>query len=259
MPYEKMSDLPDHIKKMPAKKKRTWMAAFNSAYEQWDPKKDKKRDPKRTPAENREAYAFRVANAAIQETVALARQHLTEVVRGPFLVSSALRSGALTEAKAFRGSYCIWCGSRRGKGHRHLAKQSGGAAEHPDGNGGRSYAESVDRPAKTPSVQEAMRAVLAGAPLATLVRAAVDEETEDHPFSVIERAVREAVRKKYQAIAGYGQPSMECWVVEVFLDRAIVSMDGKLYAVPFIFSDDTMEAAMGEPELVKVEYTPVGS
>ncbi len=53
MPYTKLSELPDYIQKKPKKLQERWLAAFNAAYSKG------------------EAYAFKVANAAIKESAGL--------------------------------------------------------------------------------------------------------------------------------------------------------------------------------------------
>lgn len=60
MPYSNSnsSNLPDYVKKLSSHKRKIWVAAFNNAYASFDPKKH--------DAENAEAYAFAVANAAVK-------------------------------------------------------------------------------------------------------------------------------------------------------------------------------------------------
>lgn len=52
MPYDRLAELPDHVKKLSKKKQRQWKAAFNAAF-----------------AKHGEASAFRIANAAIKEAI----------------------------------------------------------------------------------------------------------------------------------------------------------------------------------------------
>lgn len=61
MPYSNLGELPDHVRAMPTKKQRIWMATFNSAWNSYDSKKHK--------AESREAYAFAVANSVVKKSV----------------------------------------------------------------------------------------------------------------------------------------------------------------------------------------------
>jgi cation transport regulator ChaB len=59
MPYSKLSDLPNNIKRFPLNQRKAWMASFNSAYNSFDPNKHK--------AANAEAYAFAVANSVVKK------------------------------------------------------------------------------------------------------------------------------------------------------------------------------------------------
>lgn len=54
-PYEREEDLPGPVKRLPPKKRRQWMKAFNNAYEN------------APEGQDREEYAFRVAWAAIRK------------------------------------------------------------------------------------------------------------------------------------------------------------------------------------------------
>ena len=51
MPYEKLSDLPDHVKKLPEDKQKQWMSVFNSVYKE----------------KNDEGAAMAAANAAVKK------------------------------------------------------------------------------------------------------------------------------------------------------------------------------------------------
>ena len=242
MPYDKLSDLPDHIKKLPAKKQHIWRAAFNAAHAGYDPKKDRQRDPKKTRAENRESYAFRVANAAIATNEARP-------------LWSAIRAGLMQERRA-RG--CPMCGGpRAGANGRPL-----GEAAHGMDNGA---APPGMRRRKKKAVEKSVGRMMEGALAGTVavrevVRAALAEAVEDHSFTDIEGAVRRAVREKYEAHGNGPTPAMAMmetpYVIEVFTDRAILRWQGKLWAVDYEI-DDAGDATLGEPERVRVEYRPV--
>jgi len=64
MPYERLSELPDHIKKLSKKKQRQWKAAFNAAF-----------------AKHGEASAFRIANAAVKEALKQKEEDMNNGIR----------------------------------------------------------------------------------------------------------------------------------------------------------------------------------
>jgi len=60
MPYTE-SDYPAQIKDLPDHGRKIWVAAFNSAYKNYDPEKDQQYDSEKSKVKNRDAYAARVA------------------------------------------------------------------------------------------------------------------------------------------------------------------------------------------------------
>lgn len=235
MPYDKMSDLPDHIQKMPMKKRKVWMAAFNAAHAGYKPGK--------TKAKTAEAYAFAVANAAIQEGAKSQARGLAALADGVPLLS-VFRAGLLPEAST-RQHHCLWCG--RSAAWRHGATQRTTPAGTGNGQG----------------MREALQDALGGhGGVGTVVKAALAESIEDWPFSAIQDAISRALRDKMETekTPWGGMPEMSCYPLEVFADRAICRMGGKLMAVPYTI-DDAGDAVLGEPVPVRVEYVkvPAGS
>lgn len=160
MPFKSVSELPENIRKLSAKKQRQWMEVFNDAFERYDPKKDRGHDPKKTAAQNKESFAFRVANSVVLGS----RKEELGTLFGPDVpIASMWGRGVLPWGlvEAFHGP-----GVDK---HRKKRKRIGAAmAEVLQGNGS----------------------------VAAVVEAALDEALHDHTFSEITRAVSQAVRAK---------------------------------------------------------------
>jgi cation transport regulator ChaB len=241
MPDSGQQDLPANIKKLPEAAQKQWLAAFNAAFKGYKAKNE--------GAQGRESYAFRVANAAVKA------RNEGRVTVNPAVVSLPITSVLTKDIFEWHpeGRFCRWCGSAKGSGHRHAAR----AGDPTDA-------------ASTLQVKE----VMAGsATVDTLIRQALAEATEDHPFSIIQRGVSDALDDACKAKLGIFAPEMNGmgmnggpgeyrptpWVVELYIDRAIVSYDGKLWAIPYTWDDDEMEAELdlANVDQVKVQYVTV--
>lgn len=66
MPYTE-SDYPAQIKKLPKHGRKIWIGAYNSAFEGYDPKKDKQYDKDKSKAANKKAYCARIAWGAVKK------------------------------------------------------------------------------------------------------------------------------------------------------------------------------------------------
>lgn len=64
MPYDQ-NNQPDRIKALPDEAKTIWISAFNNAYDNYSKDKDEQYDDKQTLAQNKEAYANRIAWVAV--------------------------------------------------------------------------------------------------------------------------------------------------------------------------------------------------
>lgn len=163
MPFKSVSELPADVRKLPAKQQRQWLEIFTSAWERYDPKKDKGHDPKKGLAENREAFAFRVANGVV---FGKRTEDLAAVLPADVPLASALGRGVLPwrliEAFHTPGE------DRRRRTRKRMGEALGEALQ---GRGS----------------------------VADVVEAALDEALHDHTFSEITRAVTQAVRAKFNA------------------------------------------------------------
>jgi len=247
MPFEKVSELPDFVREKSAKKQRTFLAAFNSAEENYDPKKDLGFDKKKTLAENKEAFSFKVANAAIAEEGVLKTVSLGELKTafpGNVPIISLVRPGIL--APEDDSQRCMFCNSARSRKIRDVTEVS--AAGYL-GGGGR-------KKKKKRKMGEMIKGAMAGfggvEDIVDRALAQLHETIHDHPFSVIERAVHRAIRGKFG-------PDVMAFAIEIFMDRVIVNLDGKLLEFPFTLDDETLDVALGKPQEVRVRFVPVGT
>ncbi|MFQ5638223.1 MAG: hypothetical protein ACE5IR_09555 [bacterium] len=62
-------DLPENVKKLSKQKRERWIGAFNGAFGSYKKENDKQHDPDKSFKANREAFAFRVANATLKESM----------------------------------------------------------------------------------------------------------------------------------------------------------------------------------------------
>lgn len=247
MPFERLSELPDFVRKKSQKKQRTFMAAFNSALENYDPKKDKGFDKSKTRVQNQESFAFRIANAAISDEMKLTGALLAELKTafpGNVPIISLIRPGIL--APEDDQQRCMFCKEARPKKIRDVTEVSAGG-----------YLGDVKKKKKRKRrMGEMIKGAMAGfggvEDIVDRGLAQLQEQDKDMPFSTIERAVHRAVRAKFG-------PDIMAFPIEMFMDRVIVNLDGKLLEFPFTIDDETLDAALGKPQEVRVRFVPVGT
>lgn len=218
MPFSKLSELPDHVRKLPEKAQKRWMSVFNSAYEGYDKDKDKQFDPKRTAAQNRDRFAFAVANATLpKKSVKEALREFGKILADGVPIMSMLGRGALLLSEM--------------EGHPEKKRRKKG--NHMGG---------------------VVKELLAGQrSISDLVEAALLEVANGMSYEQIMNAVRSAVADRFPGKPG--EPS-SVWPIEVFADRVIVRENGKLMEIPFEV-EESGEAKLGQGRQVRVKYVPV--
>lgn len=205
MPYT-MKTLPDYIKKKPKEVQDKWLKAFNAAF-----------------AEKGETYAFKVANAAIKESLA-----------GNDIFSKTLLSELLADIDLII--------TRAGDG---LKGREGSPIV-------RAFLKEVKTKVKNMIAKITDKETKA---LAESIVAKIEEADKQGSFGDIEGQVRAALKTHPLFPEKVGEIYMDGpYIRDMYPDRCVISYSGKLYEMEYSIMNEAV--ILGTPKEVIEQYVP---